>query len=439
MGERPARVAVIGAGPSGLYTVQALLAGSPDLLVDVYDRLPSPFGLLRYGVAPDHTSIKAVAVALGRVFESPRVRFLGMVDVGRTLTRADLVACYDAVVYAVGAADDQRLGVPGEQVEGSKSARQFVAWYSGHPDATPQSLGGVRQVVTVGVGNVALDVARLLVMRPDELDPTDMPEGVLAELARHTVDTVTIVGRRGVEHATFTPPELRELVERPDVDVDVSGVDWNDLAAAKFDRRTTSNVAILRAADERPAGRARVKVNFAFWQRPVRVLGESRVEGVVMERTSADAAGVVTGTGDLTTEPTQLLLRAIGYRGHPVPGVPFDAVRGVIPTREGRVVDGERVRSGEYAVGWIKRGANGVIGTNKVDATQTAAVILGDLADASPAEWADPDEMVALRHVTPTTLADWLRIDSAEQSLGSSHGRARTKIESWSDLLDLVE
>lgn len=246
------RVAVVGAGPSGLFAAQALLA-DPAVSVDIYDRLPTPFGLLRYGVAPDHSSIKSVATALARVFESPRVSFRGLVHFGRDVTRQELLAAYDAVVYAAGASEDVQLGVPGEELPGSRSAREFVAWYSGHPDAPAQSLAGVRQAIAVGVGNVAVDVARILVKGHQELAATDMPDDVLAELARADVTDVWIIGRRGPQHASFTTTELRELLGTPGVAVSVPPEAFEDIDEADLDRRTRANVEALREAAATPS------------------------------------------------------------------------------------------------------------------------------------------------------------------------------------------
>ena len=249
----PRRVAIVGAGPSGLFAAAALVS-DPDVRVDIFDRLPTPFGLLRYGVAPDHASIKAVAVTLARVFDSDRVRFLGLVEFGRDVTAAELFASYDAVIYAVGAADDRHLGIPGEDLPGSRSARQFVAWYSGHPDAEPQPMAGVHDAVVIVVGNVAVDVARILLKEPSALSATDMPDTVLAALREAEVENVWLVGRRGPEHATFTTPELRELLETPGIGITLTGCDPGAIDGSALERHARANVAsIAKAVAESPA------------------------------------------------------------------------------------------------------------------------------------------------------------------------------------------
>ncbi len=433
------RIAVVGAGPSGLFAAQALLKTAPfDVRIDIFDRLPTPFGLLRYGVAPDHESIKAIAGVLARVFEDERVRFRGLVELGRDVTVDELRAAYDAVIYAAGASEDRRMDIPGESLLGSRSAREFVAWYSGHPDATPQSLHGVRTAVIAGVGNVAVDVARILLKPAAELAATDMPQPVLAELAAAEVDDVWVIGRRGPEHASFTTTELRELVNTPEVVVSVEGVDLAAIDEDVLDRRTRANVGALADAVQRVVEQPRARLHFLFWHRPARLVGTGRVERIAVERTAPAGPGAVEGTGEFTSLEAELVLRAIGYRGIPLPGVPFDAATGRIPNAEGRVTEAGEVRPGEYAVGWIKRGPIGVIGTNKADAAETVAHLVTDLADAPVRELTDLDQVLDARGFAPSTLADWQRIDAAEQARGEAGGRQRAKIEAWHELLDLV-
>ena len=438
MSEPRFRVAIVGAGPSGLFAAQHLTAGG-DVAVDVYDRLPTPYGLLRYGVAPDHTSIKSVATALARVFDNPLVRFLGLVEFGRDITRADLLSTYDAVVYAVGASEDMRMGIPGEDAEGCGSAREFVAWYSGHPDARPQSLTGVRHVAAIGVGNVAVDVARILLKEPLALDETDMPEDVLAELWRAQVTDVWVLGRRGPQHASFTTPELRELCAIPGVEVVINPAVLEGIDESGLDRRTRGNLAALRdaAAREVPAARARLHVE--FWHRPVAVVGDP-VSALVIERTTVGPDGRVVGTGETAQIEVERVLRAIGYRSVPLPGVPFDERHGTIPSASGRVLDGDGVCPREYVVGWIKRGPIGVIGTNKSDARETVDALLADLAVLGPTPGRrDALDVLAARGFHPSTFADWERINAAEENRGAPYGRQRMKLEAWQELLDLVQ
>ncbi|WOQ17435.1 FAD-dependent oxidoreductase [Raineyella sp. W15-4] len=448
----PYRVAIVGAGPAGLFTAQHLVRQQQvPVLIDIFDRLPTPFGLLRYGVAPDHTSIRSVARALAHTFDSTRVRFLGTVELGRDLTRRGLVEAYDAVVYAVGASGDLMLRVPGEELPGSGSARQFVAWYGGHPDAAPQSLHGVRSVACVGVGNVAVDVARILAKDPAQLAATDMPETVLAELTASAVTDIWIIGRRGPQYASYTTRELRELLTTPGLAVtiedgagEVAGTaDDNTAEQAGLDRRTRANIEALREAAARPDPvPVRRRLHFLFWHRPVALHGAARVERLELERTTLGPdgavipAGAVPGGGTRTI-PVDLVLRAIGYRSTRLPDVPFDDARGVIPNREGRVLDTDgRALPGEYVTGWIKRGATGVIGTNKADAAQTVAHLLEDLPTL-PRHPADPLVELRLHGVDPTTYDDWLAIDAAEIARGAALGRPRVKINAWAELMRL--
>lgn len=432
---RPRRIAIVGAGPSGLFAAQSLF-GQTELpvTVDLIDRLPVPYGLLRYGVAPDHTSIKQVAATLARTFErTDVVRFLGDVQVGRDVTREDLLAAYDAVVYAAGAQEDAQLGVPGEDLPGSRAARQFVEWYSGHPDAPAQDLGGVRAAAVIGVGNVAVDVARVLAKTAESLSVTDMPQAVLDELDRHEIADIYIVARRGPQHAAFTTVELRELVHTPGVQVTVSEDSFVDIPE-DLERRPRANVEILRQAAATKVENPRRWLHFMFWRKPVAVEGDTAVEGLELERTRLDESGKVVGTGEREKLAVQLVFRSIGYRSVPLPGVPFDDWHAVVRNVEGRVVDESgAVQAREYVVGWLKRGPTGVIGTNKSDAAQTVRHLVADLL-AAPDEGAPAVDLVQVlteRGTPPTTLADWWTIDAAEIALGQSQGRTRTKIETW--------
>lgn len=451
----PRRIAVVGAGPAGLFAAQSLVAhnestsdAAATVEVDVYDRLPTPYGLLRYGVAPDHTSIKSVALALARTFESPAVRFRGLVELGTDLHHRELLSAYDAVVYAVGASEDLHLGVPGEEAAGSRSAREFVAWYSGHPDAEPQYLDGVRSVAAIGVGNVAVDVARILTKAADDLDVTDMPLPVLQELHRADVREVWLIGRRGPQHASFTTVELRELLNTPGVRLDLDPADLAGIDEEALDRRNKANVRLLREAGTRESpDHPRCTLHLRFWRRPSMVLSTgnpARVSGLGLERTEIGPDGRLRGTGESETIDAQLVLRAIGYRSVPLAGVPFDPDRGVVPNADGRVLDlSGSVRPREYVVGWFKRGPVGVIGSNKSDAAQTVRNLLADLADHP--EWqvaegtrAEFERSLDARGVHVSDLEDWLRIERAEQNLGAANDRDRTKIETWQDLMDLV-
>lgn len=437
----PRRIAIVGAGPSGLFAAQSLVTQTRlPVEVDVFDRLPTPYGLLRYGVAPDHESIRSVAGALAAVFASDRIRFCGLAELGAQVSREELLGAYDAVIYATGANEDLRLGIPGEELLGSTSAREFVAWYGGHPDARAYDLVGVRTAAAIGMGNVAVDVARLLVKNPTDLEWTDMPGSVLEALHASTVRDVYIIGRRGPQHGAFTVKELRELCTLPGVQVSVSEEAFEGIDETSLDRRCRANVETLRAAAARSVPEPRARLHFEFWRRPVEVLGDTRVSGLLLERTRWEDGRVV-GTGRFETIPLQLVLRAIGSRSDPLPGVSFDLKRGIVPNVEGRVTTVKgRLMPREYVTGWVKRGPIGVIGSNKSDAAQTVGHLLDDLVATGPQPatvdlWA----RMAERGFQPSTLADWHRIDAAEAALGADQGRTRMKIAEWDELLRLAQ
>jgi len=467
-------VAVVGSGPAGLYTAEALIKQAAALdppariRVDVIDRLPTPYGLVRYGVAPDHKSIKSIAEYLRRVLEHEGVSFLGNVHLGTDVTRDDLLSCYDAVVYATGAMSDRRLGIPGEDLPGSYAATDFVNWYCGHPDVDPDAFSlDADAVAVIGVGNVAVDVARILIRDPAELRDTDVSQPVLDALTASKVREVHMIGRRGPAQAKFTTKELRELGELDGVEIAV-GPGEADLDAfdptggsarlAETDRHVRGNYTVIAGwADREPAAAPR-RLSVRFWLRPVEILGTDRVTGLRVERTRLDADGRFTGTGETQDIPVQMVLRSVGYQSVPLPGVPFDERSAVVPNEEGRVTgpDGKPL-PGEYVAGWLKRGPTGVIGTNKSDAAQTVRALLADLAGGPgpgdpplpragllrlPADGQDgaggPSRFAALlasRGQATVSYADWLRIETAERELAAELGRGtRVKLASRADL-----
>lgn len=436
------RVAVVGSGPAGVYAAAALVAHG-EVEVDVLDRLPSPFGLVRYGVAPDHPKIQSISRALAKVLENPAVRFLGNVEVGSQVSLLDLHRHYDALLFAHGASVDRRLGIPGEDLPGSVSATEFVSWYCGHPDVDPDRFSlQARSVAVVGMGNVALDVTRLLAKAADELHTTDLPEHVLDALHASRVQDVHLVGRRGPLQARFTTKELREIGEIADADVLVDPRELEITAAGERLVETEPvlrrNLEVLRSwAGRAPEGRPRT-VRLHFLRRPVEVLGEDRVAGLLLERTVVDDEGRATGTGEMSVLDAELVLRSVGYRGVPVPGLPFDETAGVVPNAAGRVLRAGEVVPAEYVAGWIKRGPTGVIGTNKSDAQESVAALLEDAPALPRAPVRDPDAVLALfteRGVDVVTWQGWQAIELAEARLGRELGRERSRIVSRADLL----
>ncbi|MGW3910348.1 FAD-dependent oxidoreductase [Streptomyces sp. NPDC005070] len=438
------RVAVVGSGPSGVYSAQGLIqrSGPPDVRVDVLDRLPCPYGLVRYGVAPDHEKIKSLQNNLRTVLEDERVRFLGGVEVGPGgVPVARLRELYHAVVYCVGAATDRRLGVPGEDLPGSWSATEFVSWYSAHPDSVADGfVAGARSAVVIGVGNVAVDVTRILARTAPELSPTDIPQAALGALAASEVTAISMVGRRGPSQARFTTKELRELGGLPEADISVDeaelALDPAYLDPSGLPAAQRRNVEVLRGwAAAAPLGRPRL-IRPRFFLRPVELLADGgRVGAVRFERTVPDGSGGVTGTGRFEEIEAQLVLRSVGYRGVPLDGMPFDTGRGTVPQRAGRVLRDGAVSPGEYVAGWIKRGPTGVIGTNRPCAKETVASLLEDAPALVRREAAD-DPLAALRAegIRPVEWAGWQAIERAEAELGARLGREVVKLPDWDAL-----
>lgn len=442
------RAAIIGAGPSGFYAADQLLKAGFE--VDLFDALPTPFGLVRAGVAPDHPKIKSVIRVYAKTATHEAFRFFGGVALGADVSRAELRARYHAVVYAVGTSIDNRLGVPGEDRPGSHPATEFVAWYNGHPHFAEHRFDLNRgRAVVIGNGNVAIDVARMLVLDPRELAPTDTADHALDAFGMAGVTEVVLVGRRGPAEAAFTNPELRELgeLERADVIVDPAQLEG---VAEPEDATKRRNVEILRQYAERvPAGRSH-RLELRFLRSPLEILGEGESGPVTGVRLAVNRL-VTREDGQVRAEPTGdeeiiecgLVLRSIGYRGVPLAGIPFDESRGLIRNRDGRVLDDDGVCPGEYVVGWIKRGPSGVIGTNKKDAAETVAQIVADAeagALGRPAPGlADADGVAAwLADRVPglVTWAGWEAIDAHESALGIPAGRPRVKLVRLAELIE---
>ncbi|MCG7608718.1 MULTISPECIES: FAD-dependent oxidoreductase [Mycobacterium] len=453
---RPYHVAIVGSGPSGFFAAASLLkfADSPDsdrdVRVDMLEMLPTPWGLVRSGVAPDHPKIKSISAQFDKTAADARFRFFGNIKVGEHITPAELAERYDAVVYAIGAQSDRALHIPGEELPGSVAAVDFVGWYNAHPhfDGMAPDLAGGRAVV-VGNGNVALDVARILVSDPQALANTDIADHALASLDTRGVEEVVVIGRRGPLQATFTTLELRELGDLEalgDVDVildpaDFDGITDEDLEAAG--KTVKQNIKVLRKYIDQQPRETKRRIIFRFCTSPIELHGEDRVESIVLGRNElvrdADGRVVAKDTGDREELPVQLVVRAVGYRGVATPGLPFDERSGTIPHTAGRI-DGSR---NEYVVGWIKRGPSGVIGSNKKDSQDTVDTLLDDLrargVDERGADYATALAEWLLEHQPKLVTGEhWQLIDAHERAAGEPLGRPRVKLASVAELLRIA-
>jgi ferredoxin/flavodoxin---NADP+ reductase len=457
--ERPLCVAIIGAGPAGFFAAAAMLKSVRALglkvRVDIFDRLPAPYGLVRYGVAPDHQKIKSVTKTFAQTAADPDVRFFGGVNLGSDVTLDELRARYDQIMLSVGAPSDMRLGIAGEDAQGSYSATEFVAWYNGHPDYAARTFNlSAKAAVVVGAGNVALDVARVLAKSTAELAKSDIATHALRALEGSAVEDVYIIARRGPAQAKFTNVELKEFgeleVAAPVVRAEDFEIDPQSQAEMDADKTTRRNVEIMQGfASVDPAGRPR-RVHFLFMTSPVEVLSEGgQVTGVKMVknalRPNKDGVMQAVATDETWTLPAGLVLRSIGYKGVPVPGVPFHARWGTVLNEAGRVVDegGQRV-AGLYVAGWAKRGPSGVIGTNKSDAAETARCMVEDIDAITPisAELAADDAIPALlrgRGVRAISFDQWRAIEAEEDRRGAAEGRPRVKFTSAAEMLDFLD
>lgn len=443
------RVAVVGSGPSGLYAARSLVASDVDVGVDVFDQLPAPYGLVRYGVAPDHPKMRSVIRVLRESFDGDDdVTFFGNVVFGRDLSWRDLRDHYHATIYATGTQTDRELGVPGEDLVGCRGAKDFVDWYCGHPDTVDRSFDlNVGEVAVVGAGNVALDVARMLAKSSTEVATTDVPDRVLQALRTSTVTDIHVIARRGPAHAKFTPIELREMGVLADADVCVRRdeliLDADGEARVAASRQVRKNVEMLRDWSGRSLTGKPRRVHLRFLRSPVRVLGRGAVAGLVVERNVPTGDGGVEGTGEYETVGAGLVLRAVGYRARPLPGVPFDPVTCTVPHLGGRVLDeaGTRV-PGDYVVGWAKRGPSGVIGTNKADAAETVTSLLEDaprLAQPAHPDRAHLRQVLTDRGVRFTSWPGWLRLDAYEMRLGEAQARERVRVAERETMLDVAD
>jgi len=448
------RLAIIGAGPAGIYAADLLTKAERDFEVeiDLFEQLPAPYGLVRYGVAPDHPRIKAIITALRQVLDRGDINFYGNVRYGQDLTLDDLKRHYHAVIFATGAIRDAALDVPGIEGPGSYGAADFVSWFDGHPDVPREWPLEAGQVAVIGNGNVALDISRMLIKHADDLLPTEVPANVYERLKANPITDVHVFGRRGPEYVKFTPLELRELGEVRDVDMvlDERDFEFDDPYARDVLMKNKQVTVLARiinkwweAQADRAAGEvapASRRLHLHFWSKPVEVLRDDAgvVSGLRIERTAPDGAGGVIDTGETEVVPVQALYRAIGYFGSPIDEIPFDEARGVIPNEQGRVLgaDGAHL-PGVYATGWIKRGPIGLIGHTKGDAIETIECVIADRetwwVPTAPEAGAIP-ALLESRHVPYTTIEGWHRLDAHELALGAAEGRERVKLVPREDM-----
>ncbi|CAN5466703.1 FAD-dependent oxidoreductase [soil metagenome] len=454
--ENPLRVAIVGSGPAGFYAAEQLLKpDEPVVEVDVFDKLPTPYGLVRAGVAPEHPKIKSVTRVYEKTAARPGFRFFGNVEVGKHISAAELAERYNAVIYAYGTSTDRKLGIPGEGLPGSHPATTFVAWYNAHPDFRDGDFDlNCKRVVVIGNGNVAADVARMLALDRGELEETDTAGHAIDALAESGVEEIVVIGRRGPAQAAFTTPEVRELGEMNDADIIIeqTDVELDEHSRAQIESGEAAptnvrNVEVLTQFAGREATGKRRRIVLRFLSSPIEILGSEKVEGIVIGRNRLEPGenGTVRAvdTGERETLECGLILRSIGYKGIGVDGVPFDSSQGTIPNDHGRALDLESGHQvpGIYAVGWIKRGPSGVIGTNKKDAADTVQALLTDLEqgrvpERGSGEVTPIDDLLAERQPDFVSFSGWSAIDHHERAAGEPLGRPRVKFTSLDDLLD---
>jgi ferredoxin--NADP+ reductase len=442
----------VGSGPSGFYAAEALFKSKKQVQVDMFDRLPTPYGLVRGGVAPDHQKIKNVIRVYEKIARSESFAFLGNVTVGRDILVEELRRHYDAILFTCGAETDRRLGVPGEDLPGSHTATEFVGWYNGHPDYRDRNFDLTGKVaVIIGQGNVAMDVSRILAKSTAELADTDIADYALDALARSSIERIYVIGRRGPVQAKFTPPEIKEIGELAECDPVVKTEDMvlNQASQVELDapgsNHERKNFDVMREFSQRGAPAKRKRYHLEFLLGPTELRGDGRVQQLVLAKNRLAGEPFqqwAEPTGEEIVIDCDILFRSVGYRGVSIPGVPFDDKKGIFPNRDGRIIDGDSVLPGMYAAGWIKRGPSGIIGTNKPDSQATVDLILSDSDGLAPCEVPDSQavrQLLRERHVRVVEFADWQRIDAAEVERGKSKGKPREKFATVEEMLAVID
>ena len=449
--QRPLRVAIIGSGPSAFYAAEEVLKQKINVKVDMFEKLPVPFGLVRYGVAPDHLKIKNVTKVFEKTAENPQFSFFGNVTVGKNITVFELQRFYDAIIFCIGAEADRKLGINGEDLVGSYTATEFVAWYNGHPDFQDHHFDFSHEVaVIVGQGNVAMDVARVLSKTADELKKTDISQHALEILAESKIKEVHVFGRRGPVQASFTAPEIKEMGELCDCYpvIDPKDLDLNEASLKELENPANAgrkkNFDILKHFTTLQANDRKRKFFLHFKRSPIEIIGKGRVQKVKFEinrLVGESDKQKVRGTGKFEEIDCGVFFRSVGYRGIPIKGLPFSDQSGVIPNQGGRVMDSEEIFTGWYVSGWIKRGATGIIGTNKPCAEETVKNLIEDLDQLNPCEVPDSQAVFNFlkdREVKVVTFADWKKIDAAEVDRGVKFGKPREKFTRITGMLSAV-
>ena len=451
--QRPLKVAVIGSGPSGFYATEALFKSGLHVQVDMYERLPVPYGLVRSGVAPDHPKLKQAMQVYAGIAETPGFRFFGNVTIGKDIPVHLLQSVYDASIYTCGAESDRRLGIKGEDLPGSHTATEFVGWYNGHPDYRDKTFDLSQETAVIfGQGNVAADVSRILAKTQNELKNTDIAAHALDVLANSKIRNIHVVGRRGPAQAKFTSKELKEFgdLENCIATVDPGELSLNPASEVELADKTNAGTRkifeLFTEFSQTPREPGKRQVHFSFLKSPIEITGRQGVEKITLElnRLRGDAFNQsAEGTGTMIELETGIVFRSIGYKGKPIPGLPFDEKRGIIPNQDGRIMDGNKVVPRQYVAGWIKRGPTGIIGTNRADSVATVQSLLIDIQNVGPESYqtenTDPLAILSSTGIRVVNFQDWKKIDQIEIARGVPESKPREKITRVSEILQLLE